>query len=169
MSLKIFIKEAFDKSTLHTLPNILRTKHRSVAIVHAILLLVAIGFCIWFLGMTLTEYLAFNVITNIKIIPSSELDLPAVTICNKHRADNISYENSILDCEFKQNKCPKESFVISQNQGFFGKCLTINSGWDSDEKQVKIMRTYIKGPWNGLKLIIDVGEPNKGNKLITCK
>ena len=92
--------EPIESWTLHGLPNVFRTKYKSIKIIWIILFLAALGISIYFLYNTINEYLQYNVTTVVRIVNVEEMDLPVITFCDKNFVNNqngLDYYVSILN------------------------------------------------------------------------
>ena len=86
--------------TLHGLPNVVRSKYRSMKIIWAIIFLASVGISIYFVYNTIKEYLQFNVTTLVRSIDVDELEYPVITFCNSNQISNqngLDYLLSILN------------------------------------------------------------------------
>ena len=79
------------------MPNILRAKRKSIRILWATTLLIALIICILLLIRSTSEYLSFDVVTKIQIINVKPVLFPTITICNtdafvtENASDYIKY------------------------------------------------------------------------------
>ena len=92
--------EPIESWTTHGIPNIARTRYKSIKIVWAILFLVALGFSIYFVINTVQEFLDYNVTTVVRSISVDELEYPVITVCNKNvisTQEGFDYFKSLLD------------------------------------------------------------------------
>jgi len=77
------IKNAIDKSTIHGLPNAVRTESLVMRIFWLISFFISFGYCSHLLVLSVLEFLQFNVIYEIRIINDNfNMEFPSVTFCN---------------------------------------------------------------------------------------
>ena len=96
--LKELIKDTFESSTFHGLPNAFRSKLIGIRILWMIAILISISICSWQTIQTIVDYYDYKVNTNIQIISSHEADFPKVTICN---LDPYNNQNPVVREIFK--------------------------------------------------------------------
>ncbi|XP_071941021.1 acid-sensing ion channel 5-like [Antedon mediterranea] len=78
-------------TTLHGVQYIATSKAFIIKVLWLLVFLGGLGVCTWQIVLRIDEYIQFNVNTEIKLSFLSEMDFPAVTICNFNR-----YRNSYL-------------------------------------------------------------------------
>jgi len=79
--------------------------------------------------MTISEYLAFKVVTNINIVRNNALELPAVKICSLNpTTKNYSLKDVVISCKFSERlDCLNETFLtLEYDQLDERRCLKFN-------------------------------------------
>jgi hypothetical protein len=106
---KISLKKAFitilietlTTSTIHGLPNLIRSNRKVVKILWTICFLISSGLCAYLVIESLLSYLKFCVVTSVRVFNEPSSEFPAIVLCNKNNYNNEFYEelvkNSILN------------------------------------------------------------------------
>jgi hypothetical protein len=85
-------RETLESSSIHAIPNISRNKYYTIKLTWTIFFLVSVSFCGYSIYSSISDYLNYNVITNIKIKQTNKIKFPVVTICNLNfYATNLSF------------------------------------------------------------------------------
>ena len=119
-NIKTQCKEIILSSTIHGLPNALRSKNLFLKIVWFGLFLVSASVGIYSVIDSLNDYLNYEVVTKIDIIEELPIQFPAITFYNpKDAKNNISLNNSIIVCFFNGDLCSDNDFLkITDKYGF---------------------------------------------------
>ena len=80
--IKNSLKQTFDGSSIHALPNIIRNEYKSVKLVWFILFLVSTGGCAYVCYKSVTDFLDFDVVTTVEIKSLDVVDFPMIRICD---------------------------------------------------------------------------------------
>jgi hypothetical protein len=91
-SLKNILIESASVSTMHGLPNFVRTDRSLIRIIWAICFLAAFGICAYLIIESILDYLKFDVITTVKVIKEPYAEFPALMLCNKNNFNDNLYE-----------------------------------------------------------------------------
>jgi hypothetical protein len=84
--------ELLSSTSIHGLPNIIRTKNWFIRIIWIICFMIALILCIFLITQSITNYLLFEVTTKIRIFYEYPSDFPSVTICDTNPfKTNISF------------------------------------------------------------------------------
>lgn len=92
--------EVFSASSIHGIPNIIRTKRLKIKIIWALFFLSSFSLCSYLVIQSIFDYLQFEVITKIRKIKDFPNKFPQIIICNSNIfATNYSadYLNSIFN------------------------------------------------------------------------
>ena len=90
----------------------------------SIFILLSISGCSYYIVTSLTDYLDFQVFTNLKVNNQNDLTYPAISICSY----NYSPLETVSECKFaQQNQCILKSFIIYGTNTLMY-CLKINGG-----------------------------------------
>ena len=131
------IKEAtkitLEGSSIHSIPNITRTRYKSLKIIWLLCFLTSSSLCAWYLVDSIQDYLKYETVTNIKIRQVNQLPLPVVSICKRTSNKNgfnksVDLKQAIPDCKFQAINCDYENDFEYYEDFFFGTCVRYNSG-----------------------------------------
>ena len=75
-------KTSLELSTIHAIPNIIRSESTFFRTLWFICFVISTGWCGWFVNKTLTDYLQFEVVSKTEITYETQMKLPVVSICN---------------------------------------------------------------------------------------
>jgi len=110
-------KELILSSTIHGIPNILRTKKKSFKFMWLFLFVTCFLISIYMVYSAISSYLKYEVVTKIEIIHKIPLQFPAVTFINeKNPKANIKLKNLIISCVFNHKSCKENDFEIVQDK-----------------------------------------------------
>jgi hypothetical protein len=123
-NIKNEIKETLSSSSIHAFPNIVQNKFKSIKLVWAVCFLISSAACAYFITITLTEYLQFDVVSKSTIKYVSKIDFPIISICDSgafstQYATEFMIENNIFDPNFSDIDFTKTSNHIFRD--FFTK------------------------------------------------
>ncbi|RNA13947.1 acid-sensing ion channel 4 [Brachionus plicatilis] len=104
------LKEIVESSTIHGMPNILRTKSNVIRIFWILIFLASFSYCIYSVILIIIKYLQYNVIVKMEIVQSFNSEFPAVTFCNVNPLDFSIDENLKNVSQFLN-----ESFLYSND------------------------------------------------------
>ena len=104
---KQILTDTLINSTVHAIPNIIRSEHKSLKIMWLIFFTISTGLCSFLVIEAILDYLNFDVNTEIRnIYDGNETPFPTITICNKNMFTsayayeflrNITRENDLTD------------------------------------------------------------------------
>ena len=152
------IKSTLENSSLHAVPNIVRTDYISIKILWFLCFILSAGGCSFFMSKSILEYSEWPVVTNIKIKHLTKVLFPIVTNCNP----NMYKSNSkmVIDCTFNWLKCSHEDDFEEITDPIYGKCFRFNSGRSMNGSQIPLK--YISGKGtpvlNSFELILTTGN-----------
>jgi len=92
-SLKNILIRSASATTMHGLPNMVRTKRLLVRIVWAFCFLIAFALCAYLIIESFINYLKFDVVTTVRIINEPYAEFPAIMLCNKNNLNDDLYED----------------------------------------------------------------------------
>jgi hypothetical protein len=112
-NLENFLNEVGPKIQLHGVPKIFTSKKKFIKLVWSLICLLSASYLVRLLIMTISEYLAFKVVTNINIVRNNALELPAVKICSLNpTTKNYSLKDVVISCKFSERlDCLNETFL----------------------------------------------------------
>lgn len=155
-SLKANILKIIDSSTIHGLPNVLRSQRLLSKIIWSITTLVSISVGSFFTLDSVLNYFSYEVITSIETFYEQHQVFPAVTICSLTRGFNKTNITGILaDCIFNDDEsCFKtpENYFEQYYDPNYQKCYRFNSGKDIHGNKTTIYTNRLPGKDYGLKL-----------------
>ena len=141
--IKIQCKKIILNSTIHGLPNALRTNNLFLKTVWFMFFLVSASVGIYSVIDSLNDYLNYEVVTKIDQIDEFPIQFPAVTFFNPpDPKDNISVKNVIISCRFNSGNCPEDDFfMITDKYGYVSYSL-------------KKKEYFLAGKGGGLDLVL---------------
>lgn len=97
--IKQVLMEWAEVSTSHGLPRVLRVKRLYLKIIWGLCFLGSLGFCIFLIYRSISDFLEYQVVTQIRLIPERPIIFPTVTICNLNplvtkEANNFIFEKT---------------------------------------------------------------------------
>jgi hypothetical protein len=122
------ILEILASSSAHGIPNIIRTRHLSIKAMWSFFLMGALATLVYFLAKTITDYTDHDVITNINVYREEEPIFPTVSFCINTNNLTITYDQTILYCQFNFKQCNSSEFEIYQSVDRATTCFRYNSG-----------------------------------------
>ena len=147
MKLKYACNKFVKSFTMHGLPRVFNNANIIIRIIWIIAILISLALCLITVAGTVSEYLEFNVVTELDLVMDKHPLFPAVTICG----NETNMTDLLVECTFKRKECNIESDFVSFNIHFKDlNCLRYN-GFGDDES---IKTTDGIGFQNGLKLVL---------------
>lgn len=120
------LRDACLVSTIHAIPNIIRTNRILIKLMWSICLLVSIGYCFFLVFQSISNYFEYEVVTKISVVHEIPTLFPAVSICNSNSfLTNYSFEYAKKILE--KNKIPFNldhphiNFLSTSQKLFFAK------------------------------------------------
>ena len=96
------IKETLSASSIHSFPNIVQNRFKSIKFVWAICFLVSTVACAFFITTTLSEYLEFDSVSKWTVKYSQKIDFPIISICDLN-VFKTSYATEFMTSYFNLN------------------------------------------------------------------
>jgi hypothetical protein len=93
---EIFLKWS-ETLTIHSIPNIFRTKHIIIKLIWIGAFLISSGLCGYLVYSSINNYLEFNVVTTIKVVRETPIIFPSITICNANPFVTESSFNTVYN------------------------------------------------------------------------
>lgn len=128
--LKEKTSELISETTVHALPNIVRTEYTCIKIMWIIFFTISTSGAVYFTYYNIIGYLDFDVITNYEMFYERQSEFPTVSFCSKPGfALNTSLETLIYECFFNGNNgcfLNKSQFFESYYDAGFQKCFRFN-------------------------------------------
>lgn len=156
---KKIIISGIENSSLHGLPNILRSKLLIVKITWTIILLVFGAYSFFSASKSVLDYFSRPVVTNINVIYDRSTVFPAVTICNLN--PNLTIDQMLISCTYPvPDSCQSKDFVPTNiySAKINSPCYTLNMGKDAYNKSLNLIKA--KSPSGTLDLEIFTGNPS---------
>ncbi len=135
--------EAILNTTVHGIPNIFKANQKFSSVYWSILLIVSLGSCAYFIARNVSDYYAYDVITNINILYESKPEFPKITICHTALAYGF-----IQICIFNNKACRGEFDVFKISDY----CYAINLGINRTGHSIQTWKSLEPGSSQGLKL-----------------
>ncbi|RNA25225.1 acid-sensing ion channel 1-like isoform X1 [Brachionus plicatilis] len=104
------LREIVESSTIHGIPNVLRSKNKFLRYFWTVAFLVFFSYCMYSVVLIIFTYLQFNVIVRMQIVQTYNAEFPAVTFCNINPYDFTIGENLK-----NVTKLLNESFLYAEN------------------------------------------------------
>lgn len=110
-------------TTSHGLPRIVESKKLYQRIIWTVFLLSSVCVCAYSIAQSIIEYLKFEVITQIRVVPHSEIVFPQVSICNLNpyiapQATQYLYASSDPSFAAYLLKNPESNKTLKQSMAF---------------------------------------------------
>jgi hypothetical protein len=118
------IREGLESSTLHLVPNIVKSKYMVVKILLAFCFLAYSVVCVLLLVQSFTN---FDVITTIRTKYLISMTFPVVMIC-KTKVYNQNLTNLVKSCQFNNKECDYQQDFSYLKDPHYGDCFRFNSG-----------------------------------------
>ena len=151
-------------SSVHAIPNIIKNKFNSIKVVWTIFFLTSSGFCAWFIYKSISDYLSFDVVTNIQINYANKIKFPMISICLISNG-NIKFLNEILlNCIYNNQNCDLANDFELYHDPILGLCFRYNSGKNMSGKSVEKKYNYGKGEFYSLNLELFMGNSESNYK-----
>lgn len=91
--LKDGLYELATASTMHGIPNVLKTRHIAIKVIWMMFFLASSAVCVKFIFDSIQQYFSFEVVSSVRIIPNIPAEFPVITICNRNSLNtNYSYQ-----------------------------------------------------------------------------
>ena len=126
-------KDTLESSSIHAIPNILRSKSKVLRVIWVACLLVSICACGRYLFQSISSYLERETVTKFQVNNVNELQFPVISICDlksffdKQTYKGIGLEN-INRALFQQIDLVKENEFETYKDPSYGNCIRFNSG-----------------------------------------
>ena len=126
-------KDALECSSIHAIPNILRSKSMIIRLMWGGCLLLSIGACGWYLFLSLSSYLERETVTKLEVNNVNQLQFPVISICDlKSFFDKQGYKGidleSVNRALFMEKELVKEDEFEVYKDPSYGNCVRFNSG-----------------------------------------
>ena len=145
--------ETLESSSIHAIPNITRNRFYTVKMLWVICFLASSGICAWFIYNSITDYLNYDVVTNIEINYLNKIRFPIISICNiNSNMLPANLNETIISCKFNFLDCDiYNDFEIYQDS-YYSFCFRFNSGKNMNGTTIKAKYSYGKGDLNAFNL-----------------
>lgn len=152
--IKAILVEILSSSSLHGLPNILRSSNRLVIITWAFFLLVSASIGFYFTVRVILDYLSYKTTTTIDFVAEQYSPFPAVSFCFNPPV-NFSLNESITRLRFDRvdfNKSEFGKYFEQFNDPEYGICFRFNSERNFYNETYDILNSTTRGLSYGLRL-----------------
>ena len=126
-------KDTLEGSSIHAIPNIVRTESILLRVIWGVFFLGSIGVCGWYLSQAISSYLDYEIVTTFQVNNVNQLPFPVVSICDlKSFYDKQAYNNgigltSINRALFLEKDLDLEKDFEAYNDPSYGNCIRFNS------------------------------------------
>jgi hypothetical protein len=151
--------ELLETSTLHGIPNIVRTKSLFILIMWSSFTVLSACYGSYFVFKSIVDYLKYDTVTKIEIINEKVVQFPAISICTIPILNTTineivikSYFDDLLQSNFSD-------YFEEYADPLKGKCFRYNTGKNIHNKSYDIQNSTIKGYKNGFRLILNIQNP----------
>jgi hypothetical protein len=103
------IRQCSETTSIHAIPNIVRSKYWIVKIGLSICFLVSTLVCIWLMNKAIQDYFNYDVITIFRNFYLSSISFPVIMICNSN-GTNRHIGNLVKWCRFNTDQDCKIDF-----------------------------------------------------------
>lgn len=79
------VKDKIEKSTIHAIPNIVRSTNRPRKIYWSVCLTISLAFCCYYLVTGIFLFFQYQTITLFEMIDNSNSCVPMISVCNSQR------------------------------------------------------------------------------------
>ena len=119
-------KTLLEGSSIHAIPNIVRSEYISLKLIWFVCLLVSTSGLGWFMFQSISNYFTYPVVTNVYIHSLQQIIFPILTICNLNQFRAV--ENVVKYAAFSQKSLNVEEYIETVEDPLYGKCLRFNNG-----------------------------------------
>ena len=140
----------------HGLSNIFKTEKFGFKVMWLISFLISSSGCSYFIINTISDYLKYDVVSNINVVYEHPAQFPAVTICSR---DSYKFQNftEIRYCIFNfDDAClyNPEDYFEQYDDPHYGICYRFNTGKNASGHRIPVLNSTYSGKENGL--IVDI-------------
>lgn len=121
--IKKILLELCKDTTCHAIPRIVKSERLFVKIVWSISFLMFLAWSFYSIVNSITDYLNYDYITNIRTIQQDKSEFPEITICN---LDNFQTEKGR---EFLKNNLVFNEYEIQMQYDISIKIITLNNSY----------------------------------------
>jgi len=159
MKFKLMVEnftEIFESSTAYGVPKIFRSKRSILKIFWSIFFVIFNAASIYFVYDSITDYLEYDVITQVQNIYQHPMPFPTVSLCPKdvNSWDNRAVKQLFRNLKFNNIKLNAKFFFEKFNT-FRGDCFRFNSGKNISNHSVSILNSTIGGRDDGLYFLLN--------------
>jgi hypothetical protein len=151
-------KEILLTSTVHGIPNIIRSENILMKIIWLLFILLFTISGSWNITKIIVGYTKYSPITTISIVDEHESEFPAISFCfYPPLVGNMSFDETFIKFD-KINLTDNKSYYFQEYEDpIYNKCFRINSGKSlNSNKAVEILKSSMEGQTNGLKLEMNI-------------
>ena len=126
-------KDTLESSSIHAIPNIVRSKSKALRLIWVAFLLLSICACGRYLFQSISSYLDHETITKLEVKNVNQLQFPVISICDlKSFFDKQSYKGTGLEsihrALYLEKELVKENEFETYKDPSYGNCIRFNSG-----------------------------------------
>ena len=126
-------KDALESTSIHAIPNVLRSKSKVLRIIWVACLFISICACGRYLFQSLSSYLEHETVTKFQVNNVNQLQFPVISICDfKSFFDKQAYKGIDLEninrALFLEKELAKETEFEAYKDPSYGNCVRFNSG-----------------------------------------
>jgi len=137
-------------STVHAIPNIIRSEKMLLKIIWAAFLLISIAACSYCVTKSLTEYFSFETVSKIEVFYEEKPEFPAISMCSRTatKYDDLKFFNAKINLG-------GENVTNSLNlfdDPLLKTCYRLNEGINLNGDNIPIWKSISAGRTYGLNL-----------------
>jgi hypothetical protein len=155
------IRDYLQSSTIHGLPNIVRTNSKLFQIIWLISFIISACLCVFYTFQTVSDYLGFNTVTTFKLVNLDQTLFPTVSFC-ANPSFSGSIDNIIMATQFENVEATNYSQIFEEfKHPIYGKCFRYNSGKNLDRNKINLVSSTAAGYLYKLKIRIYLDIPEE--------
>ena len=123
--IKVNSIDSLQNLTTHGIPNLFREKPKTIKLFWFIITAVSACLSVYFIYKTISDYLTYEVTTEVRLIDADSLDIPNIMICNKNQLssnESVKYLNLIAKQigieDYDNNKEKVKQFISLLSPGY---------------------------------------------------
>ena len=155
------IRDYLQSTTIHGLPNIVRTSSKLFQIIWLISFIISACLCVFYTFQTISDYLSFNTVTTFKLVSLDQTLFPTVSFC-ANPSFSGSIDNIIMAAQFENVEAENYSQIFEEfKHKIYGKCFRYNSGKNLYGNEINLVSSTAAGYLYKLKIKIYLDIPEE--------
>lgn len=151
--IKLTLRELLLTSTVHSIPNIVKTHYSLVKILWLFFFSLSTILAINFTKNSVLEYLEYEKVTKYQVINEIQSDFPTITFCSENSFNFTSLDDLIVNCLFNADtSCflQKSAYFESYYDIGYGLCYRFNGAYSH------LFKSFYSGIRFGLSLELNI-------------